>query len=66
LPERPVREAVRLFSRIAALPLTESRVDALVGRARYPIDRIRRDLGYAAAVSIPEGLTGMVASRAAS
>jgi nucleoside-diphosphate-sugar epimerase len=63
-PERPVREAVRLVSRFAALPLTESRVDALVGRARYPIDRIRRDLGYAAAISIREGLSGLVASRA--
>jgi nucleoside-diphosphate-sugar epimerase len=65
-PERLVRQAVRLCSRFATLPLTESRVDALVSRTRYPTDRICRELGYAAAVSIPAGLAGMVALRTTS
>jgi nucleoside-diphosphate-sugar epimerase len=65
LPERPVRRAVRVASCLTTLPLTESRIDALVGRARYCIDRIRRELDYSTAVTIPEGLAQMVASRAA-
>jgi nucleoside-diphosphate-sugar epimerase len=60
LPERPVRGAVRVCARFGALPLTESRVDALVSRTCYPIDRIQRELKYALGVSIPTALTKMV------
>lgn len=63
VPERLVRCAIRMAGRFANLPLTESRVDALVSRSRYSTERIERDLGYAHAVSIPEGLAGLVASR---
>jgi nucleoside-diphosphate-sugar epimerase len=63
LPEPPVRCAVRVIGRVAPLPLTESRVDALVNRSRYAIDRIRQELHYAPTVSIPAGLAGMVAGR---
>lgn len=65
LPEWPVRRAVRTMNHIATLPLTDSRVDALVNRSRYSIDRIQRDLKFSLAVSIPAGLTQMVAMRAA-
>jgi nucleoside-diphosphate-sugar epimerase len=61
LPEWPVRRAVRVVNQIAALPLTESRVDALVNRARYSIQRIQSDLQFSLAVPIPVGLAQMVA-----
>jgi nucleoside-diphosphate-sugar epimerase len=64
LPEWPVRQAVRVINRVASLPLTDSRVDALVNRSRYSIQRIQRDLKFSLAVSIPAGLAQMVAMRA--
>jgi nucleoside-diphosphate-sugar epimerase len=65
LPERPVRAAARMLGRLARLPLTESRVDALVNRCRYPIGCIQRELGYDVAVSIPDGIERMFAARRA-
>ena len=65
LPEWPVRRAVRTINHIATLPLTDSRVDALVNRSRYSIQRIQRDLKFSLAVSIPTGLAQMVAMRTA-
>jgi nucleoside-diphosphate-sugar epimerase len=65
LPERPVRTAVRALGRIAPLPLTESRVDALVTRCRYPIARIHRELGFELAVPIADGIAQMVDARRA-
>jgi nucleoside-diphosphate-sugar epimerase len=63
LPERPVRRAVRVVGRIAPLPLTESRIDALVSRGRYSIERIQRELKYTLNVPTPAGLAHMVAVR---
>jgi nucleoside-diphosphate-sugar epimerase len=65
LPEPPVRAAVRAIGRLTELPLTESRVDALVNRSRYPIARIQRELGYGVAVPIAEGITRMLTARQA-
>jgi nucleoside-diphosphate-sugar epimerase len=65
LPERPVRAAVRTLGRLARLPLTESRVDALVNRCRYPIGRIQGELGYDVTVSIADGIERMLAARGA-
>jgi len=65
LPEPPVRQAVRVMNRLAALPLTDSRVDALVNRSRYSIQRIRHDLKFSVAVPIPVGLARLVAPGAA-
>jgi len=65
LPEPPVRAAVRTFGRLAKLPLTESRVDALVNRSRYPIARIEQELGYGGSVSIADGVAQMIAARRA-
>jgi nucleoside-diphosphate-sugar epimerase len=64
LPERPVRLLVGPCSRLAALPLTDTRIDALVSRTRYSIDRIRRELDYAPRVSIAAGLADLVAHEA--
>jgi nucleoside-diphosphate-sugar epimerase len=65
-PEWPVRVAARTLSRFLTLPLTESRVDALVNRSRYSTERIQRELRYAPEVSIAEGLARLVAMRKAS
>lgn len=59
-PEWPVRRAVRLCSSLRTVPLTGSRVDALVSRTRYPIDRIRCELSYVLRVPIARGLAGTV------
>jgi hypothetical protein len=60
-----VRAAVRTIGRLAALPLTESRVDALVNRCRYPIARLENELGYRIGVPIAEGIHRMLAPRRA-
>lgn len=65
LPEYPVRKVVRALSRLAPLPLTESRIDALVGRGRYSIDRICLELKYEIGITIPDGLARLVALREA-
>ena len=64
LPERPVRLMVDACGRIATLPLTQTRIDALVTRARYASDRIQQELGYVPRVSIATGLAELVAHEA--
>ena len=64
LPERPVRALVRTVGAAVPLPLTEGRIDALVSRARYPAERIQRELRYRFNVSITAGLAEMVAHEA--
>lgn len=63
MPERAVRRAVKILGRVAPLPLTETRIDALVNESRYSIERIQRELTYTLAVPIPTGLAHMVAQR---
>jgi len=65
IPETPVRLLARTMELVPRTPLTESRVDAMVNRARYSIDRIQSELGYAHAVSIADGLRNLVAAREA-
>jgi nucleoside-diphosphate-sugar epimerase len=65
LPERPVRAIVRTVGQLARLPLTEPRIDALVGRCRYPTTRIECELGYRVTVPIVDGLARLLASRRA-
>jgi len=65
LPEQPVRAIVRAAERVARLPLTESRVDALVTRCRYPLSRIERELQYRISVPIADGIARMFAARQA-
>jgi nucleoside-diphosphate-sugar epimerase len=65
VPEWPVRVLARALGRAPRVPLTESRVDALVNRARYATDRIQAELGYTHSISIADGLSRFVAGREA-
>ena len=64
VPERPTRLLVDACGRLVALPLTSTRIDALVSRTRYAIDRIRGELNYVPRVSIAAGLAELVAHEA--
>jgi len=64
-PEPALRAIVRTVGRVARLPLTESRIDALVGRCRYPTSRIETELEFRIAVPIVDGLARMLAARQA-
>ena len=65
LPERPVRTAVRALGKLVTIPLTESRIDALVSRCRYPMTRIQRELGFGLTVTIEAGVERLVRGRRA-
>jgi nucleoside-diphosphate-sugar epimerase len=56
VPESVARLVARLGNMIPKFPLTPSRVDALVVRSRYSIERIRRELGFELRVTMEEGL----------
>jgi nucleoside-diphosphate-sugar epimerase len=58
-PLVPVRSLAHLTEWIPGNPLTVARVDALTGRARYPIDRIMMELGYRHRQTLPEALNAM-------
>jgi nucleoside-diphosphate-sugar epimerase len=60
LPETPVRWVARLLGRIPGVPLKESRVDALAGRASYTTNRIERQLSYTHPVTMENGLDRLV------
>jgi nucleoside-diphosphate-sugar epimerase len=65
VPELPVRATVRTVGKLVPLPLTETRVDALVNRCRYSIGRIQRELGFNVGITIAAGIEQMVAARRA-
>jgi nucleoside-diphosphate-sugar epimerase len=54
LPEKPLRFLVYIFSKFLTLPLTKSRIDALVSKTTYPYTKIQDVLGFAPKRSIPE------------
>jgi nucleoside-diphosphate-sugar epimerase len=60
LPEAPVRLAAKLLGRLPRMPLTESRIDALVNRAVYSTGRIESELSYSHQVSFEEALWDLV------
>jgi len=60
LPERPLRWVAGTFGKLPGFPLTESRLDALTRRVRYPSRRLLQELGYRFAVSIENGLRRLV------
>jgi nucleoside-diphosphate-sugar epimerase len=62
LPELPVRIAAKIFEIIPRFALTETRVDAMTGRAIYLSDKIKKDLGYRHIVSMEEGIRDVVES----
>jgi nucleoside-diphosphate-sugar epimerase len=61
VPEPAARLAAKLMSPVPGFLLSASRVEALTRAVRYSSARIRRELGYAFAVSIEEGLRRLVA-----
>lgn len=60
VPERPLRWVARTFGKLPGFPLTESRIDALTRRVRYPSRRLQGELGFRFAVSIEDGLRRFV------
>lgn len=54
LPEKPLRLLVWFMSKFIRLPLTQSRIDALVSRTTYPHTKIKDILGFSPKISIPE------------
>lgn len=54
LPEKALRFFVYVLSRFIRLPLTKTRVDALVSRTTYPYTKIKDVLGFIPKKSIPE------------
>lgn len=60
VPEWVVRRAVAWLGWLPRLPLTGARVDALVNRSRYSVDRIRAELDYEHPVSMEEGIGELV------
>ena len=60
VPEWAARSFARTLGRLPGVPLTESRVDALVNRARYPTTLIERELGYRPTVGLKKGLAECV------
>lgn len=63
LPEWSVRLPTKLLGSIPGFPLTQSRVDALLGRAIYCTSRVEQELGYWHAVSMEDGLRELVRYR---
>lgn len=53
VPEAAVRAVTRLLAARPFWPLTQSRIDALVARTRYPSDLIRAELGFECARPVP-------------
>ncbi len=60
IPEAPVRLAVKLLGGIPRFPLTEARINAMVNRSQYAIERIQSDLEYYHPVSMNEGVRQLV------
>jgi nucleoside-diphosphate-sugar epimerase len=60
LPELPLRMVARALGGMRHMPLTESRVNALVNRCIYSNERIEKELGYAHRVSMEDCLLSMV------
>ena len=60
LPESPVRIAAAALQRIPGFPLSPSRIDALTGTAKYPIDKIERLVGYSRVKGWRAGLHEML------
>ncbi len=60
LPRGPILLLAAILGQLPGFPLTVARVDALCNRSRYPIDRIRNDLGFELGVSWQTGLEQLV------
>lgn len=56
LPERAVRMAVKLFAALPRMPLTASRIDALVNQTSYPAEKIVQELGFVFSRPMPDAI----------
>lgn len=61
LPAAPIELLARLTGWLPGNPLTVERIAAMTCRARYPIDRIRAELGYAHVIDMEQALTATIA-----
>lgn len=60
IPELLIRTAVRLFEGWAKMPLSQSRIDALVNKTRYPADKIILELGFRFSRPMPVAIEDLV------
>lgn len=60
MPETPTRIAVKLFEGRTSMPLTQSRIDALVNRTCYPAHRIVSELGFVFSKPMPISINDLL------
>jgi len=60
VPEFAVRLAARFGSILPRFPLTDERINVMVNRTRYPSDKIERELGVKANISVASRATAML------
>jgi len=60
IPEVLARVCVKTFSPVLPLPLTSTRIDALVNRTRYPSTKIERGLDFSFRHHVPEAIRELV------
>jgi len=61
LPEQPVRALLKLLPPNAGLPLNKTRLDALVSRTSYPVDKLAGHIGYRPARAVPQDMALLAA-----
>jgi len=60
IPEPIIRLLITLFEARLNIPLTPSRIDALVNRTKYPSDKIVSDLGFRFSKPMPNAIGDLV------
>lgn len=60
IPESLIRTAIGLFEGRVGIPLTQSRIDALVNKTRYPADKIILELGFRFSKSMPAAIEDLI------
>lgn len=63
LPESFVRIAARVVAKIPGIPLTQERINALVGRTSYPSLKLEQELGIKPRISVPDAIGEVVLNR---
>ncbi|MFI7838709.1 NAD-dependent epimerase/dehydratase family protein [Pseudomonas asiatica] len=63
VPEKAVRAAVWMAGNMMRLPLTQSRVDALVNKTTYPADKLRTQLDFVPQYNVPAHIAEVVNKR---
>jgi nucleoside-diphosphate-sugar epimerase len=60
IPESLIRTAVGFFEGRVNIPLTQSRIDALVNKTRYPADKIELELGFRFSRPMPAAIEDLI------